>query len=108
MLYSNDGSVESWTAEGSGDKMRADFADFEPRVRKLLSFRTTRKRTTMMSTPILMVAKTMTTRSEMTTKGMKARSRMTRMVHPRLTARTMTREMDTRMLRVTIDFVELL
>jgi hypothetical protein len=31
LLHPDDGSVESWTAEGSGDKMRADFADFEPR-----------------------------------------------------------------------------
>ena len=31
MLHPDDGSVESWTAEGSADKMRADFADFEPR-----------------------------------------------------------------------------
>ncbi|EPQ53357.1 FAD/NAD P-binding domain-containing protein [Gloeophyllum trabeum ATCC 11539] len=38
LLHPDDGSVESWTAEGSADKMRADFADFEPRVRKLLNF----------------------------------------------------------------------
>nr|WJQ78195.1 4-hydroxybenzoate decarboxylase [Panus rudis] len=38
MLHPDDGSVESWTAEGSAEKMRADFADFEPRVQKLLSF----------------------------------------------------------------------
>ncbi|KAI0249405.1 FAD/NAD-P-binding domain-containing protein [Lactifluus subvellereus] len=38
LLHPDDGSVESWTEEGSGDKMRADFADFEPRVQKLLSF----------------------------------------------------------------------
>lgn len=31
LLHPDDGSVESWTAEGSGDKMRADFSDFEPR-----------------------------------------------------------------------------
>ena len=31
MLHPDDGSVESWTEDGSGDKMRADFADFEPR-----------------------------------------------------------------------------
>ncbi|TDL23537.1 FAD/NAD(P)-binding domain-containing protein [Rickenella mellea] len=37
MLHPDDGSVESWTAEGSAEKMLADFADFEPRVRKLLS-----------------------------------------------------------------------
>ncbi|KAI9457211.1 FAD/NAD-P-binding domain-containing protein [Lactarius psammicola] len=38
LLHPDDGSVESWTEEGSGDKMRADYADFEPRVQKLLSF----------------------------------------------------------------------
>ncbi|EIN04497.1 FAD/NAD(P)-binding domain-containing protein [Punctularia strigosozonata HHB-11173 SS5] len=37
LLHPDDGSVESWTAEGSADKMRRDFADFEPRVQKLLS-----------------------------------------------------------------------
>ncbi|KAH9940626.1 hypothetical protein B0H21DRAFT_575727 [Amylocystis lapponica] len=37
MLHPDDGSVESWTAEGSADKMREDFADFEPRVQKMLS-----------------------------------------------------------------------
>lgn len=37
MLHPDDGSVESWTAEGSAEKMREDFDDFEPRVRKLLS-----------------------------------------------------------------------
>lgn len=31
LLHPDDNSVESWTAEGSADKMRADFADFEPR-----------------------------------------------------------------------------
>jgi salicylate hydroxylase len=31
LIHPDDGSVESWTEEGSGDKMRADFADFEPR-----------------------------------------------------------------------------
>ena len=31
LLHPDDGSVESWTAEGSAEKMRADFADFEPR-----------------------------------------------------------------------------
>ena len=31
LLHPDDGSVESWTAEGSADKMREDFADFEPR-----------------------------------------------------------------------------
>ncbi|TFY78523.1 hypothetical protein EWM64_g5491 [Hericium alpestre] len=38
LLHPDDGSVESWTAEGSADKMRRDFADFEPRVQKMLSF----------------------------------------------------------------------
>lgn len=38
LIHPDDGSVESWTSEGSGDKMRADFADFEPRVQKILSF----------------------------------------------------------------------
>ncbi|KAI0631870.1 FAD/NAD-P-binding domain-containing protein [Trametes polyzona] len=38
LIHPDDGSVESWTAEGNADKMRADFADFEPRIRKLLSF----------------------------------------------------------------------
>ncbi|KAI0067398.1 FAD/NAD-P-binding domain-containing protein [Artomyces pyxidatus] len=37
LLHPDDGSVESWTADGSAEKMRADFADFEPRVQKLLS-----------------------------------------------------------------------
>ena len=31
LAHPDDGSVESWTAEGSADKMRADFADYEPR-----------------------------------------------------------------------------
>ncbi|KAI5118405.1 hypothetical protein M0805_002857 [Coniferiporia weirii] len=38
MLHPDDGSVESWTAEGSAEKLREDFADYDPRVRKLLSF----------------------------------------------------------------------
>ncbi|KZV70868.1 FAD/NAD-P-binding domain-containing protein [Peniophora sp. CONT] len=38
LLLPDDGSVESWDVEGSADKMRADFGDFEPRVQKLLSF----------------------------------------------------------------------
>ncbi|KAI0799635.1 FAD/NAD(P)-binding domain-containing protein, partial [Irpex lacteus] len=38
LAHPDDGSVESWTAKGSADKMRADFADFEPRVRKMLSY----------------------------------------------------------------------
>ncbi|KAF8581960.1 FAD/NAD(P)-binding domain-containing protein [Ramaria rubella] len=37
LLHPDDGSVESWTAAGSADKMRKDFADFEPRVQKLLA-----------------------------------------------------------------------
>ena len=31
LVHPDDGSVESWTAEGSADKMRHDFDDFEPR-----------------------------------------------------------------------------
>ncbi|TBU42614.1 FAD/NAD(P)-binding domain-containing protein [Dichomitus squalens] len=38
LIHPDDGSVESWTAEGSADKMRAEFADYEPRIRKILSF----------------------------------------------------------------------
>ncbi|GJJ14116.1 hypothetical protein Clacol_008373 [Clathrus columnatus] len=38
LIHPDDGSVESWTAQGSADKMRKDFEDFEPRVQKLLSF----------------------------------------------------------------------
>ncbi|KAI1787247.1 FAD/NAD(P)-binding domain-containing protein [Ganoderma leucocontextum] len=38
LIHPDDGSVESWTAEGSADKMRAEFADYEPRVRKILGF----------------------------------------------------------------------
>ncbi|EIW53098.1 FAD/NAD-P-binding domain-containing protein [Trametes versicolor FP-101664 SS1] len=38
LIHPDNGSVESWNAEGSADRMRADFADFEPRIRKLLSF----------------------------------------------------------------------
>ncbi|EJD02574.1 FAD/NAD-binding domain-containing protein [Fomitiporia mediterranea MF3/22] len=37
LIHPDDGSVESWTAEGSAEKMRADFAGWEPRVEKLLS-----------------------------------------------------------------------
>lgn len=37
MIHPDDGSVESWTAEGSADKLRADFEDYDPRIRKLLS-----------------------------------------------------------------------
>ncbi|KLO16029.1 FAD/NAD-binding domain-containing protein [Schizopora paradoxa] len=37
MAHPDDGSVESWTAEGSADKMRADFEGWEPRITKLLS-----------------------------------------------------------------------
>ena len=39
LLHPDDGSVESWTEEGSGDKMRADFADFEPRYVTLFGLR---------------------------------------------------------------------
>jgi len=37
MVHPDDGSVESWTAEGSADKMRADFKGWEPKITKLLS-----------------------------------------------------------------------
>ncbi|KAH8110407.1 FAD/NAD-P-binding domain-containing protein [Phellopilus nigrolimitatus] len=43
MMHPDDGSVESWSAEGSADKLRADFADYDPRlsisasVRRLLA-----------------------------------------------------------------------
>ncbi|CCM06073.1 uncharacterized protein FIBRA_08320 [Fibroporia radiculosa] len=37
LAHPDDGSVESWTLEGSADKMRTEFSDFEPRVRKILS-----------------------------------------------------------------------
>jgi len=36
LAHPDDGSVESWTAEGSADKMRSDFDGWEPRVQKLL------------------------------------------------------------------------
>jgi len=38
LLHPDDGSVESWTAEGSGDKMRSDFSDFEPRYASNFGF----------------------------------------------------------------------
>ncbi|PCH35454.1 FAD/NAD(P)-binding domain-containing protein [Wolfiporia cocos MD-104 SS10] len=38
LAHPDDGSVESWTAEGSADTMRTQYADFEPRVRKLMTF----------------------------------------------------------------------
>ena len=31
LIHPDDGSVESWNAEGSADKMRADFVGWEPR-----------------------------------------------------------------------------
>ena len=31
MLHPDHGSVESWTAEGNAEKMRADFTGWEPR-----------------------------------------------------------------------------
>lgn len=31
MLHPDDGSVESWSAEGSADKMRDDFAGWDPK-----------------------------------------------------------------------------
>ncbi|KAL5512455.1 hypothetical protein ACEPAG_3108 [Sanghuangporus baumii] len=38
MIHPDGGSVESWTAEGSAEKLREDFADYDPRIHKLLSF----------------------------------------------------------------------
>lgn len=40
LLHPDNGSVESWTEEGSGDKMRADFADFEPRSVRVTTVKT--------------------------------------------------------------------
>ncbi|KAI9458997.1 hypothetical protein HD554DRAFT_2298655 [Boletus coccyginus] len=40
LLHPDDGSVDSWTLEGSADKMRADFVGWEPRcgdIQKLLA-----------------------------------------------------------------------
>ncbi|KAF9227012.1 FAD/NAD(P)-binding domain-containing protein [Gyrodon lividus] len=37
LVHPDDGSVESWTAEGSADKMRADFVGWEPCMQKLLA-----------------------------------------------------------------------
>ena len=31
IVHADNGFVESWTAEGFADKMRMEFADFEPR-----------------------------------------------------------------------------
>ena len=31
LLHPDDGSVESWTAEGNIEKMKHDFIEFEPR-----------------------------------------------------------------------------
>ena len=31
MLHPDDTAIESWKAEGDVEKMRADFADFEPK-----------------------------------------------------------------------------
>ncbi|EPT00066.1 FAD/NAD-binding domain-containing protein [Fomitopsis schrenkii] len=36
LAHPDKGSVESWTAEGSADLMKADYTDFEPRVQKLI------------------------------------------------------------------------
>ncbi|VDC03434.1 unnamed protein product [Peniophora sp. CBMAI 1063] len=38
LIIPDDGSVEAWDVEGSADKMREDYSDFEPRVGKLLSY----------------------------------------------------------------------
>ncbi|KAH7912418.1 FAD/NAD(P)-binding domain-containing protein [Hygrophoropsis aurantiaca] len=37
LIHPDHGSEESWTAEGSADKMRADYAGWEDRVQKLLA-----------------------------------------------------------------------
>jgi len=37
LVHPDNGSVESWEATGSAEKMRKDFEDYEPRIRKLLS-----------------------------------------------------------------------
>ncbi|KAG8931268.1 hypothetical protein FRC02_002990 [Tulasnella sp. 418] len=36
LLHPDDGSVESWQAEGSAEKMRADFRGWDPKIQKLL------------------------------------------------------------------------
>jgi len=36
MAHPDDGSIESWTAPGNVEKMRTDYADFEPRIRKMM------------------------------------------------------------------------
>ena len=46
LIHPDDGSVESWTEEGSGDKMRADFADFEPRCVPEISLQLARAQST--------------------------------------------------------------
>ncbi|KAG9050167.1 hypothetical protein FS837_007281 [Tulasnella sp. UAMH 9824] len=38
LLHPDDGSVESWQAEGSADKMRGDFEGWDPKLQKILSF----------------------------------------------------------------------
>jgi salicylate hydroxylase len=37
LCHPDDGSLESWTAEGNADKMRAEFVGWEPRIQKLLA-----------------------------------------------------------------------
>ncbi|KAG8899719.1 hypothetical protein FRB99_006468 [Tulasnella sp. 403] len=37
LLHPDDGSVESWQAEGSADKMRSDFAGWDPKLQKILN-----------------------------------------------------------------------
>ncbi|KAM5531760.1 hypothetical protein V8D89_014572 [Ganoderma adspersum] len=37
LFLEDDGSVEEWKTQGDVEKMRADFADFEPRIIKLLN-----------------------------------------------------------------------
>lgn len=37
MIHPDDGGEESWTATGNTDKMRAEFAGWEPRIQKLMA-----------------------------------------------------------------------
>ncbi|PIL32082.1 hypothetical protein GSI_06787 [Ganoderma sinense ZZ0214-1] len=37
LFHEDDGSVEAWKVEGDVEKMRSDFAAFEPRIRKLMA-----------------------------------------------------------------------
>lgn len=37
LLVPDDGSVDTWSIDGSGDKMRADFAGWDPKLQKILN-----------------------------------------------------------------------